>query len=39
VPFAGWVGNMLKNQGGTGGAGGGWHDVACPDCLMALTCQ
>ena len=39
VPFAGWVGNMLKNRGGTGGSGGGWHNVACPECLIALPCQ
>nr|AEI30657.1 lipoprotein [uncultured microorganism] len=38
VPFSGWVANMLKNQGGTGGSGGGWPNVACPDCLTALTC-
>ncbi len=39
VPFAGWVGNMLKNRGGTGGHGGGWNDVACPGCLLELPCQ
>ena len=38
VPFAGWLGNMLKNQGGTNGKGGGWLNVACPDCLAPLPC-
>jgi hypothetical protein len=39
VPFADWVANMLKNRGGTGGHGGGWFDVACPECLTPLPCQ
>jgi len=36
--FADWLGQMLKNQGGTGGRGGGWDSVACPDCLQPLPC-
>jgi Pectinacetylesterase len=36
--FAGWLGNMLKNQGGTGGKGGKWDSVACPTCLAPLPC-
>jgi hypothetical protein len=39
VPFAAWLGQMLKNQGGTGGRGGQWFDIACPGCLMPLPCQ
>lgn len=35
---AAWLGRMLKNQGGTGGAGGGWKNVACPTCLTPLPC-
>lgn len=38
VPFASWLGQMLKNQGGTGGRGGKWLDIACPDCLTPLPC-
>jgi hypothetical protein len=37
--FAGWLGNMLKNQGGTGGKGGQWESVACPTCLEPVPCQ
>jgi hypothetical protein len=37
--FAGWLDNMLKSQGGTGGAGGKWNNVACPTCLDPLPCQ
>lgn len=37
-PFADWLGNMLKNQGGTGGQGGAWDSVACPNCLQPLPC-
>lgn len=37
--FAAWLGNMLGNQGGTGGKGGGWRSVACPTCLVPLPCQ
>jgi hypothetical protein len=36
--FAGWLGNMLRNQGGTGGKGGQWENVACPTCLDPLPC-
>jgi hypothetical protein len=36
--FAGWLGNMLKNQGGTGGKGGKWDSVACLTCLKPLPC-
>jgi hypothetical protein len=36
--FSGWLGNLLKNQGGTDGAGGKWNSVACPTCLQALPC-
>jgi len=39
VPFAAWLGNMLKNQGGTGGKGGQWDSVACPTCLLPMPCQ
>lgn len=39
VPFAAWLGQMLKNQGGTGGKGGKWDSVACPTCLQPLPCQ
>lgn len=36
--FADWLRTMLKNQGGTGGQGGQWRSVACPDCLQPLAC-
>ena len=39
VPFAGWLGQMLANQGGTGGRGGKWFDAACPGCLTPLPCE
>lgn len=38
VPFSGWLGQMLKNQGGASGVGGKWFNVACPDCLIPLAC-
>lgn len=39
APFAGWLGQMLANQGGTGGRGGKWFDAACPGCLTPLPCE
>ena len=39
VPFAGWLGQMLANHGGTGGRGGKWFDAACPGCLTPLPCE
>lgn len=39
VTYADWLGQMLANRGGTGGAGGGWNNVACPGCQQALPCQ
>jgi len=38
VPFNRWLGQMLANRGGTGGSGGRWTSVACPNCLVALPC-
>mgnify|MGYP002623674824 CR=1 FL=1 len=38
-PFAAWLGQMLKNEGGTNGVGGKWFNVACPTCLTPLPCQ
>jgi len=37
--FAGWLGNMLKNEGGYGSKGGKWNSVACPTCLEPVPCQ
>lgn len=39
VPFASWLGQMLRNEGGTNGVGGKWFNAACPDCLTPLPCQ
>ena len=37
--FAGWLGDMLANRGGTNGQGGQWFNAACPTCLVDLACQ
>ncbi len=39
LPFAEWLGAMVRNQGGTGGHGGvPWANVACPGCLDPAPC-
>ncbi|MCU0968780.1 MAG: pectinacetylesterase family protein [Rubrivivax sp.] len=38
IRFADWLGLMLSNRGGTQGQGGRWFNVACPDCLVPVSC-